>query len=119
MIETATLAGLTHEDFCYLTTTGRVTGKPHTIEIWFALEGRTLYMLAGSRERADWVRNIQQSPEVSIRIGPYETSATGRIVTNEHEDTLVRRLVVDKYTGRTDDDLTEWGRTALPVAIDL
>ena len=23
-------------DFCYVTTTGRTTGKPHRIEIWFA-----------------------------------------------------------------------------------
>ena len=119
MIETTTLAGLVDEDFCYLTTTGRVTGKPHTIEIWFALEGRTLYMLAGSREKADWVRNIQQLPQVGMRIGPHQTSATGRIVTDAHEDTLARRLVVDKYSSRTSDDLTEWGETALPVAVEL
>ena len=23
-------------DYCYITTTGRVTQKPHTVEIWFA-----------------------------------------------------------------------------------
>src|SRR6185312_13518616 len=34
-------------DYCYITTTGRRSGKPHTIEIWFALDGRTLYLLAG------------------------------------------------------------------------
>jgi hypothetical protein len=27
------------EPFCYLTTVGRVSGRPHTIEIWFALDG--------------------------------------------------------------------------------
>jgi hypothetical protein len=48
-------------DYCYVTTTGRRTGSPHTIEIWFAL----------------------------------------------HEDTVYA------------DDLEEWGRTALPVAIEL
>ncbi len=41
---------LAGEQYCYLTTTGRVTGRPHTIEIWFALDGGTLYMLAGGRE---------------------------------------------------------------------
>ena len=35
------------EDLCYLTTTGRNSGRPHTIEIWFALNEQTLYMLAG------------------------------------------------------------------------
>jgi hypothetical protein len=32
----------TDDDFCYLTTTGRVTGRSQTIEIWFALDGDTL-----------------------------------------------------------------------------
>jgi hypothetical protein len=41
-------SALGEEDFCYLTTVGRVTGRPHTIEIWFAREGSTLYMLSGS-----------------------------------------------------------------------
>ena len=26
------------EDFCYFTTVGRVTGRPHEIEIWFAIK---------------------------------------------------------------------------------
>jgi hypothetical protein len=37
---------------CYLTTTGRVSGRPHTIEIWFALQDRTLYVLSGWRRSA-------------------------------------------------------------------
>ena len=47
------LRALAGEDFCYLTTTGRVTGRPHEIEIWFALDGATLYMLSGGRGRSD------------------------------------------------------------------
>ena len=34
------LRALADEDFCYLTTTGRVTGRPHEIEIWFSLVPR-------------------------------------------------------------------------------
>ncbi len=55
-------------DFCYLTTIGRVTGRPHTIEIWFALNRYTLYMLAGDRDRSDWVKNALHSPEVQVKI---------------------------------------------------
>jgi deazaflavin-dependent oxidoreductase (nitroreductase family) len=57
------------DDFCYLTTTGRVTGRPHEIEIWFALHENTLYMLAGGREKSDWVKNIQKNPQVRVRLG--------------------------------------------------
>lgn len=35
------------DDYCYLTTTGRRSGCPHRIEVWYAAEGPTLYLLAG------------------------------------------------------------------------
>jgi hypothetical protein len=34
------------------------------------------------------------------------------------EDAVARRLLVEKYRSRDRSDLTEWGRTSLPVAID-
>ncbi len=49
------LHALAHLEFGYLTTVGRVTGRLHTIEIWFALHDRTVYMLAGDHA-SDWVR---------------------------------------------------------------
>src|SRR6186713_3406091 len=33
--------------FAYLTTTGRRTGQPHRIEIWFAAEQGSIYLLSG------------------------------------------------------------------------
>ena len=55
--------------FCYLTTTGRVSGRPHTIEIWFALQDRTLYLLSGGVDRSDWVRNLIRHPAGTVRLG--------------------------------------------------
>jgi deazaflavin-dependent oxidoreductase (nitroreductase family) len=107
-------------DYCYVTTTGRVTGNPHIIEIWFALEGETLYILAGGRERSDWVRNARKTPDVSVRIGETTFAARARTVEPDtDEDALARRLLVEKYGPRYSGDLSNWGRTALPVAIDL
>ena len=48
----------TDDNFCYLVTMGRVTGRPHEIEIWSAADGDTLYLLAGAGARSDWVRNL-------------------------------------------------------------
>ena len=107
------------DDFCYLTTTGRVTGRPHTIEIWFALNGRTLYMLAGGGTGADWVKNLLRTPAVSVGLRDETFQGLGRVIEAVDEDALARRLVVDKYQPRDSDDLAEWGRTALPVAVDL
>ena len=107
------------EDFCYLTTTGRVSGRPHMIEIWFALNERTLYMLSGGGAQADWVKNLQRNPQVTVRIAGAVFAGRARLVADAAEDALARRLVVGKYQPRDSDDLTEWGRTSLPVAVDL
>jgi deazaflavin-dependent oxidoreductase (nitroreductase family) len=109
---------LTDEEFCYLTTVGRVTGRSHEIEIWFALEGRTLYMLSGGRDRSDWVRNLHHNPEVTVRIGGERFDGRARVVEDAEEDDLARRLLVEKYE-REPGSLANWRRTALPVAVDL
>lgn len=109
---------LAANDYCYITTTGRVTGKPHTIEIWFAAHGDTIYILAGNRERSDWVRNAIKRPRVHVRIGRRAFDGEARVVRAAREDARARRLLLAKYSPNHD-DLDEWGRTALPVAIAL
>ena len=115
--------GLGAEDYCYLTTTGRVTGEPREIEIWFGLEGATLYMLSGGRDRSDWVRNLLAHPEVTVRIGRRDAptlAARARVVDpGSDEDALARRLVTGKYQPGYGGDLSGWRRSSLPVAVDL
>ena len=51
-----------------------------------------------------------------------EAMFTGRarVVGDTIEDALARRLLLEKYAPpRCDGDLGEWGRDALPFAIDL
>ena len=95
-----------------------MTGRPHEIEIWFALDGQTLYMLSGGRERSDWVKNLQQTPEVTVRIADECFEGRARVVEDAEEDELARRLLVEKYE-RNPGSLSNWRRTALPVAVDL
>jgi len=106
------------DDFCYLTTIGRVTGRPHSIEIWFAIDGDALYMLSGSHG-SDWVKNVLHAPDVTVRLGDALFAGRARVVAQADEDALARRLVLAKYQPGYDGDLSEWGRTALPVAVDL
>ena len=106
-------------DFCYVTTTGRTSGKPHRIEIWFAAapERDTIFLMSGGRERADWVRNLVASPRCAVDIGGERFVGYGRVIEGTDEDELARTLVHDKYA--QGDDLTGWRATALPIAIDL
>ena len=107
------------EDFCYLTTKGRVSGRPHTIEIWFVLNGDTLYMLSGGLDKADWVKNIRRQAEVTVKIKDRVFTGLGRVVKDAAEDTLARQLIARKYPSTDEENLTEWYRDALPVAVDL
>ena len=113
------LENLLGEDFCYLTTTGRVSGRPHTIEIWFALNGHILYMLSGGMDRSDWVKNALRLSDVTVRIKDRVIAGKARLAKDAEEDALARRLLFEKYQKSSQDDLTEWSRTSLPVAVDL
>jgi deazaflavin-dependent oxidoreductase (nitroreductase family) len=108
------------EDYLYLTTTGRVTGHPHRIEIWFALSGSTAYLLSGGGERSDWVRNLLATPSVRVRIGARDFAGIARVVEPaSDEDATARRMVFEKYQPGYSGDLTGWRASALPVALDL
>ena len=107
------------EAFCYLTTTGRRTGRPHTIEIWFVAGDGIVHLMAGGRHSADWVRNLVADPAVRLRVGGDEFDARARVVEEgTPEDSDARRRMLAKYA-TSPDDLASWGRTALVVAVDL
>ena len=113
------LPKLSEEEYCYLTTTGRVSGRPHEIEIWFGVQNNTVYLLSGN-EKSDWVRNLLKDPAVRLRIARYQFTGTARVVEDRQEERQARYLVAEKYQEWEEDKtLSEWARTALPVAIDL
>jgi deazaflavin-dependent oxidoreductase (nitroreductase family) len=114
------LGGVFGEQFCYLTTMGRVTGKPHDIEIWFVGQNNSIYLMAGNH-KSDWVKNLRKDPDVTVRIGKQHFKGTARLVTEEQEERAARYRMAEKYQEWEDDGKTpdEWARTALVVAIDV
>jgi deazaflavin-dependent oxidoreductase (nitroreductase family) len=55
--------------FLYLTTHGRKSGQPRTIEIWFVERAGRYYLVAENRERAQWVQNLLAQPAVELSVG--------------------------------------------------
>jgi deazaflavin-dependent oxidoreductase (nitroreductase family) len=116
----ATLERLADEKVCYLTTIGRRSGKRHTIEIWFAPHDRTLYLLSGGGDSADWVRNIRKTSAVRVRVGGRTVDGTAREIASPEEDALARELLDEKYMSwKPGRRLSSWARAALPIAVDL
>ena len=108
------------DEFGYLTTTGRATGRPHKIEIWYERSANAVWLLAGGGRTADWVRNLEADPVCHFRFGgdgPLH-SATARMMVDP-EAREARDAVFAKYQPRRDIDLSSWREYALPVALDL
>jgi len=68
------------EPFVYVTTTGRKTGLPRTIEIWFITYGGSIYILAEHGRRAQWVMNIGANARVDVKLGELAFGATARVL---------------------------------------
>ena len=114
------LTELLREDYCYLTTTGRKSGLPREIEIWFGINGNSLYLLSGGGDQSQWVKNLLANPNVTVRIAKHSFNGVARIVSEEKQETMARHLLAGKYQGwKEGKPLSDWGRTALVIGIDL
>jgi deazaflavin-dependent oxidoreductase (nitroreductase family) len=109
------------EEYAYLTTRGRRTGRPHTIEIWFAAVGTTIWMISGGGTSSDWTANLLADPAVTVRIGSRTFPGRARTETGDAGETAVaRRLLAARYQGWEEGrPLRDWAATALAVAVDL
>ncbi|NOT04671.1 MAG: nitroreductase family deazaflavin-dependent oxidoreductase [Anaerolineales bacterium] len=114
------LSKLSKEDYCYLTTSGRKSGLPREIEIWFGINGNSLYLLSGGGDESDWVKNLRANPNVAVRIAKHNFSGLARIVSEEKEETMARHILAGKYQGwKEGKSMSDWGRTALVVGISV
>ncbi len=67
-------------EFLYLTTTGRRSGQPREIEIWFTRHEGRYYLIAEHGDKANWVQNLRANPQVHIRVAGSSMEATARVM---------------------------------------
>ena len=82
---------------CYVTTTGRRTGRRHEIEIWFGLIDDTMYLISGNGPTADWFRNLQADPVITVRLDDERRQGQARVVTDADERRRVGDVMGAKY----------------------
>jgi deazaflavin-dependent oxidoreductase (nitroreductase family) len=86
--------------YLYLTTTGRRSGQPREIEIWFTQRDGRYYVIAETGASARWVQNLQVNPRVRWRVIGVTFSGRARVVDATAEPTLneaVQVLSREKY----------------------
>lgn len=82
------LEALSSQQTIHITTTGRRTGRPRRVEIWwFLVEGR--FIITGTPGRRDWVANLHADPRLTVHLRGRDIAATATPVT----DVVFRRRV--------------------------
>ena len=76
----------------HLTTTGRRTGRPREVEVWFTRRGARHYVVAETGERPEWVRNLRADPRVRWRVGDAAFRGRARVVAAAAEPRLHRTV---------------------------
>jgi deazaflavin-dependent oxidoreductase (nitroreductase family) len=103
-------------EYAYLTTTGRVSGEPHTVELWFVADDDTVWFL--SDETPDWQRNAREHADVQVRIGAWRWDATARFelpTEMSRAGLSARTAMLAKYQAGYGSDLNAWARDALAL----
>jgi deazaflavin-dependent oxidoreductase (nitroreductase family) len=86
--------------YLYLTTTGRRSGLPREIEIWFTKRDQRYYIIAEHYHKAHWVQNLLGNPKVRWRVGQATLTGRARLVDPVAESKLnqsIQDLSLEKY----------------------
>ncbi len=84
-----------------VTTRGRKTGKPHTVQIRvYYWNGRLIATSPYPTKKRDWVQNIMANPDVVIKAGDKVTKAKAKILKGDPVTT--DRIAMHRISWRTD-----------------
>lgn len=110
-------ASLEAHTYAYFTTTGRQSGTPHRVEIWFCVVDDVLCAISGGRDRSDWVRNLLKQPELTIEVGDASWTAQASIPPDDPDHPARGRLAGRYQGGQEGTPLTEWATHGLVLEL--
>jgi deazaflavin-dependent oxidoreductase (nitroreductase family) len=79
-----------------LTHYGRKTGKPYQVTIWFMVDGERVWLATANKNR-QWVKNVQKTPRVTLKIGDETFEGEARFLSDPAERDRVLAMVRRKY----------------------
>lgn len=114
------LAEIESKKFIHLTTSGRKTAKPHTVELWFAVSGARVYLSHEGKE-TDWMKNIKKKSEVAFEIGGEDFVGNARQLEDHTEEAWTAKVALyEKYYGKAAREVIEdWFSLSKLFAVDL
>lgn len=80
-----------------ITVTGRKSGRPISIPVWFVLDDESLYLLPVQGSDTQWYKNVLRKPSVRVEAGSAEAELKVVPVTRAAQVSSVVRKFRDKY----------------------
>jgi deazaflavin-dependent oxidoreductase (nitroreductase family) len=103
----------------HLTTTGRKTRNPHTVELWFVLCNDKVY-LSHEGSKTDWIKNVQNDDEVSFAIDGKHFRGRARMLEKGTQEAWQAKVALyEKYYGKAADEIIEdWFSLSRLIAVE-
>jgi deazaflavin-dependent oxidoreductase (nitroreductase family) len=114
------LARVGNEKLIHVTTLGRTTTKPHTVELWFAVSRGKVY-LSHEGEETDWMKNIRKHGGVSFEIGGINFTGMARLLENNSEEAWEGKVALyEKYYSKASKEtIQDWFSLSKLLLIEL
>ena len=114
------LTSVASRKYIHLTTSGRKTGKSHTVELWFAVSGDRIY-LSHEGEETDWMKNIKKTKRVRFDISGRKFIGNARLLEDHTEEAWTAKVALyEKYYGKAAKEVIEdWFSLSKLVAVEL
>jgi hypothetical protein len=113
------MSKIADEKYIYLTTSGRKTGNPHTVELWFAVAMQKVY-LSHEGAYADWMKNIIENNRVEFKIGKIQFKGEAHIFKNGDAFEIGKHALYIKYYGQADEDtINDWFSESTVIEISM
>ena len=91
-------SGLQNDNLIEITVTGRSSGRPISLPIWFALDGNTLYLIPVKGSETEWYKNVRKTPTIRLATKAGKTlTASARLITDEAQLDKILEKFRDKY----------------------
>ncbi len=104
---------------CLLTTPGRITGRRHTVELWFVPAEGGAYLMSGSGGLTQWSLNLQAEEQGVLRIADRSWLGRAAFLPHGDERTGVLAAFHTKYDPPGKDRTAAWARSATVVHLVL
>ena len=89
--------GLQNDSTIEITVTGRSSGRPFSLPIWFTLDGNTLYLIPVKGSETQWYKNLRKRPSIQLSAHGKTLTANARFLTDQaHLDRVLEKFR-DKY----------------------